>query len=341
MFNCVLQLTLNALEDGGLNDLYPFLAGFVQQWQLPKRFGRFQDLTQVFDVSRRRGNRHGGSFRAQVSEGLSLYPLLTFWVESMLIPRGVAVPACRALASFANVADCCQVAMRGECDHDRMRSSVHAFLAAFQAAFGLDEMIPKFHWMLHYAREMRLHGFLLSCFTHERKHKTVHRYATPTLQTRDYERVVIREVVTHHIRMLDNEDALDCQVGLVRPRLPSKRLRRILHELLGAGGHEVLVSNECRFCHFECCSIGDMVFVRNGAGILFLGEVWLHLQRHDQLLSIVSCYREVRRDAATRSAEWASTGNQQLVFAVDIVTVATWLRLPGDLIRTLMPADLL
>ena len=337
VFNTVLQLLLNSLEGDGLSDLYPMLAGFVQQWNLPMRIGE-RNLGGVFETNRRKGNRDAGAFRAQASEGLSLYPLLTFWVESMLLPRGVATPACQAFVAFANVADCCKAALREENHHVEMRLSIHAFLAAFQTAFSMDDMSPKFHWMLHYARELRHHGFLLSCFVHERKHKTIRRYATPTLHTPDYERTVIREVVSHTIRVLEADDALDCQIGLVAPRAPPKRLRRTLFEMFGP---EVLVASECRFSAFETCRVKDFVFIRAPAGGMFVGEVWVHVQYDDQLLTIVSSYRQLLRGPTTRSAQWQATGAQEIVSSMDILAAATWLRLDAVTVRTLLPRELL
>ena len=256
----------------------------------------------------------------------------------MLLPRGVAVQACQAFVAFANVADCCKTALRGDTHHVHLRQHVHTFLEAFQRAFTIQEMTPKFHWLLHYARELRQHGFLLSCFVHERKHKTVRRYATPTMNTRDYERTVVREVVTHSIRMLEADDALDCQVGLVNPRPSPKRLRRTLHELFGP---EVLISSECRFNAFETCLVKDVVFIREAAGDMFVGEVCLHVQHHDQLLTIVTSYRQLSLDRATRSAQWKLTGDQQIVQSIDVLAVATWLRIDDATIRTLVPFDLL
>ena len=81
VFNILLQVTLDALEEAGLADSYRFLEFYVAQWNLPRRIGEKQ-LAQAFDATRRKGNRDGGSFRAQASEGLSLYALLFFGLRA-------------------------------------------------------------------------------------------------------------------------------------------------------------------------------------------------------------------------------------------------------------------
>ena len=341
VFNILLHNILDALEQEGLRDLYPFLSGFVAQWTLPRRICA-SDLARTFDPARRKGNRDGGAFRCQASEGLSLYPLLCFWIQSMVLPEDIATLACRAFVCFCHLADCCMAAMRGVCADTVMRPDVHAFLAQFDAAFGSDIMSQKFHWLVHYARELNHHGFLLSCFVHERNHKTVRRYATPMLNTRDFERTLIREVVSHGIRVLEDEDALDSSVGLVRPRRPGKRLRRTLHELLcHAESQELLVASECRFNAYDTCHVRDVVFIREDSGGFFLGEVFLHVQSGGLLLTGVSSYKRIALDRATRTAQWEATGEQQLVSSIDILSVAVWLSLSPGNVRTLVPTDLM
>ena len=81
----------------------------------------------------------------------------------------LAAAACTAYLRFADLAErVCSIARAGV-KPDLLRWAVHAFLAAFVAAFGEDALIPKSHWLLHYGRELARHGTLLACFVHERK----------------------------------------------------------------------------------------------------------------------------------------------------------------------------
>ena len=75
------------------------------------------------------------------------------------------------------------------------------------------------------------------------------------------------------------------------------------------------------------------------AGI-FLGEIWMHMQRGGRLFSIVSCYRRIAQDRSTRSAQWQTTDAQAVVDSTDIIATATWLRLPDATLRTLVPTEL-
>ena len=74
---------------------------------------------------------------------------------------------------------------------------------------------------------------------------------------------------------------------------------------------------------------------------VILGDVWLHLQKHDELLIVIACYQHVITDRATRSAQWRSTGEHLFGATVDVLDVATWLELSAGLVRTLMPRALL
>lgn len=45
----------------------------------------------------------------------------------------------------------------------------------FQAIYGTDSYVPKHHFSVHLPSLMELHGMLISCFVHERRHKITKR----------------------------------------------------------------------------------------------------------------------------------------------------------------------
>ena len=150
------------------------------------------------------------------------------------------------------------------------------------------------------------------------------------------------EVTAHSVGTLQNKDDLSFGIGLVNPRKPGKRLCRTLAELLPvADDNDFLVADECRFSIHEVCCVRDVVFVRDSAGGFFAGEVSVHIHVSNMLLTIMSRWELSRRHAGTRSAEWRTApAIPTIIDSTDIITAATWMRLPGGLVRTLLPSDL-
>ena len=96
VFNLVFNLLLCTLEDRGKKQLYPLLEEYVSHWNWPRRLGP-NPCGTIFDSSRREGNRKACKFRCEASEGLSVYPVLAYWVSAvvkMLIAGGSALVGC-------------------------------------------------------------------------------------------------------------------------------------------------------------------------------------------------------------------------------------------------------
>ena len=182
VFNVLMCLLLCALEDGGIKDVYSVLHEETSHWRWPWRL-RNAKLNVIFEPKRRAGDKENCNFRAQASEGLSIYRVLRCWLILIVLPRNIASAACHAFVAFAALVDCFSAIARGGVSPERLRDAVHAFLARFVAAFGESALTPKFHWLLHYARELWQHSTLLACWVHERKHKTIRRYATNVHKT--------------------------------------------------------------------------------------------------------------------------------------------------------------
>eukprot|EP00973_Karenia_brevis_P030951 4269391-Karenia_brevis.AAC.1 len=85
VFNLVFNLLLCTLEDGGMRGLYPMLQEYVSHWTWPARVAnKAQNLGKIFDPLRRDGNRKACKFRCEASEGLSVYPVLAYWVSAVV-----------------------------------------------------------------------------------------------------------------------------------------------------------------------------------------------------------------------------------------------------------------
>ena len=327
VFNDLLWLLLRAATD--LRHLYNMLEAFVLQWVWPKRI-QTSGLHKVFDPRRREGNNTSEAFRCQASDGLCLVPVLACWVSFQLLPLGCCPQACRAFLAFADVIECITSVARGGVTDVLLLTAIERFLALFTAAFGEEQLGPKFHWLLHFPDEFRRHGCMISCFVHERKHKVLRRYANDVTNMRTVEHSIIGELTCHHLSQLRAPDVFNFNVGLVHGRPASARLRATIAGFLGRDLRgDLRVAAEARFDDFETCQKNDVVLVKKDAKLI-AGAVWLHFELNGQTLSIVSEWTLRAVDAHNRAAEWLEQENPELHEITDITTTLVWTRLPPD-----------
>ena len=69
----------------------------------------------------------------------------------------------------------------------------------------------KFHWLVHVPAHLANLGCLPSCFTHERKHKTVKRFLQALCNTSSYERTGLQEVVAQDLFDLKKDGVFSSQ----------------------------------------------------------------------------------------------------------------------------------
>ena len=345
VFNKILYLLLTMLESENINRVYEWLYDYLKDWRWPARV-HGKGIEKIFDLKRKAGNINAKNFRCQASEGLTVYPVLAYWLTTFIMPLADLTDnlraSCDAFLAFSDVVDCFTAIARGIVSPDLLRKAIHSFLEKFIAAWGWGEFTPKMHWLLHYPKELERHETLLSCFVHERKHKVVRRYGTPVSNTKNFERTVLEEITCHHLCSLSSEDTLNFRHGLVNERQPDRETMTALLALLDVGMRDIeAIATESRFNDYETCSRSDIVFTKRQDGGLAAGEIWLHMRVQGANISIISNWVRTHLDGNSRSAEWRMTQDLQIIATSDIVATAIWLPLGSGLARTIVPSDLL
>ena len=112
-----------------------------------------------------------GDFKSSASEAFSLYPVLTEFVAQIADHR--LKMASNSFKGIALVLDNLRLASAGKITGDDLHASILTHLQAFKAAYREDRMVPKAHYAMHLAEQLKAHGILLTCFVHERRHKEV------------------------------------------------------------------------------------------------------------------------------------------------------------------------
>ena len=181
----------------------------------------------------------------------------------------------------------------------------------------------------------------LSCFVHERKHKTTKRYATNMLNTTCYDRSLLSECLCDHIAKLKDPDCFNFKIGPIKAKRASCKERKFLETQLLNGEAslpgEIMVSTSAQYSPFASCRKRDVVLVKT-EGIFFeAGEIWMHASVKGEAVSLISVWSLIEMDHENLSATWRYCDNPRLVPTIDILDATVWTRLSDTVVRTLLP----
>lgn len=175
-------------------------------------------------------------------------------------------------------------------------------------------MTPKFHWLVHFPEHLRNHGFLVSCFVHERFHKIAKRYGTDIQNTSHYERSLLKQVICHVLFELRQDNVVDVCVDLIKPYSATKAAISFLSKTLRLE----LSKENCQMSRvarvgFGTAAKGDVVLLAAEDGGIEAAEVWFHAKYNGNCVSLVSIWTFVAYDKANELVTWTKTENPELV----------------------------
>ena len=328
------------------NQFYGVVRGYLRSWHWPSRL-KATSLHELFADSQRQKNADADHFKCSASEGLSLYSVLRHFVEVVIIPTGECRGQCTAYVCLCAVIDCLVGSARGLVSPRNLEKAVEKFLDAFDAAWGMDFSTPKFHWMLHFGDHLRLLGYLVSCWSLERKHKIPKRYGTDIRNTTTYDSSLIHEVSCDHLSKLDNPDTFKfLKVGLINPRPATKKLLEFVRVALALSVEQwnaiaVRMSSQCRVSKHNVCSVKDVVLVDtnssgDGSTTIAAGEVWACLEIEGEVVFILTIWTLIAKIHG--AATWRVALNPEMFPASSVLESLVWAKhAPGE-VKTLLPA---
>ena len=220
-----------------------------------------------------------GDFKCSASQGLNMYPLLRLFLLS-LATRGIPGALATAISSCLNlfiVLDLLLKGNRGEqVPPDDLEAAILKHCRGFIDAYGTEAIVPKFHYSLH------LPGFarkkpLISCFTHERKHRQIKQLANEIHNPGDwFEKSVFRDVWGEVILQMQ-ADSFSLQPHLLSPKKATVSLQGMLNANFGDRAVGATVSFQAVFRPGQSCERGDLVQLSSGDVV----QVWLHCRLED------------------------------------------------------------
>ena len=275
------QMLLQAFKrDTGLT--LGHIHDYLQTWRFPRQFASPKSVLSQ------------GHFSATASESLSSVPVLAKFFRDVVLPTG----ACRLeVQSFLCMTHTIEllhnVTREGAVTPDEIQCATVRHLTAKQAAYGSQGWVFKDHQALHLAGMMQMHGVLLSCFMHERKHRTVKRFMKDWFNLASYEKGVLEELTLQH--MHDMSDVWR-GVGLMDITLAKKNVVEVIRQLQ-PNVREVRSALGYRDRHGTQCWRGDFILYGEEK---HAGQLWHLLCLDGAPMAVVTQweYRESRTGGA-------------------------------------------
>ena len=323
-------------------DVYSVFCEFVSRWTWPARAAG-DHLADIFTHARAEKHRAAKHIKCQASDLLSLIGVLAHFTKTVLMAAARdnedCVNACSAFLALVEVCELIAATVRYEVKPARLLGKVHRTLELFVAAFGLEWLTPKLHWMLHYAETLAKNGRLFNCFCLERKHKVPKSYADDYKNiTRSSSKNILSEVVCHHLVKLKTPGVFDFTVGLVGGRPCPRRARQGILKFLGTefADDDIDVAHVSRINAYEVCHKGDVVLLKDG-DVVKAGKIAQHFVLAGVPFSLVHPWTLVRRVANTEMIIWRTTADAELWETTDILAAVEHTAFPDGTVGILMP----
>ena len=179
------------------------------------------DFFQEFEWPMDQGGRQGtgkavfekackdGSFNCSASECLGSFMVLQLFLTLQVLP--VAPNHVRnCILSFWALCSVLRMLLTLSTNRvtgDDLHEAILRHLKLCQLAYGVSGWRPKHHMTLHLGGMLTRFGYLVSCWTHERKHRETKRYANFLNNTRGFDRSVTRDILWSQYSALGDESS--------------------------------------------------------------------------------------------------------------------------------------
>lgn len=270
-------------------------------------------LHRVFDSYRSQDSSDNDKIRCNASELLGLYALLRHFVETVVGDRPEVAAQRASFDAICEAVDLVLLAKRRVCEPAQVADTLQACLRRHMqlhiAAYGVDLIKPKHHWMMDVPQQFRRDKCVLDAFVIERMHLGVKAVADHVDNTARFERSVLSGVVNAAFKDDQGQHhAYHLRGKVVRwPDMPDV----LAADHLTALGMQV--------------GVGDVVFRGDDAG-----EVVVCLSQGGLLMVLV---QTLRFDAVVsrHSNRWLQGGHQAVWLAAHIEQSVAWYdRLDGS-----------
>ena len=304
IFQTEVNLLLPILKDYGLT--HERLSQFFSAFSAPKeQAANLKAAILSFEKSKNK------EWKPSASEVLCTYPLMRLAVLDCQIENAEHKVAGTSFLLLCMILDLLSLIGKDLfVDHQKLAQSILRHLQAFKNAYGEDHLVPKFHYSMHLPRLLHVHGLLISCWVHERKHKCLKRWADQMHNSgKWYEASVLQETTHSCINSLKDFQPSACR--LVRPKpAASVKLKSPDLAFLRSMPH-TLVATSANVFGLTCHS-GDVVLLTSPGEGDAVAELHIFAVMADgQMLALCSFWEGLgkNRFKAGNLARWIDLSN--------------------------------
>ena len=342
IFNTVMFLLLRDLAKAGVTDIYTQLETYLSTWNWPGNHAMY-GVANIFSKKRQDSNNRAKTFKAAASECLTIYSVVCFFLMAVVTARGICKYACQAYIALCNMIDILVSSPLGTSTPDELRGCIRGFLQSCLDAGWEGYMQPKFHWLLHLPKHWERWKCLLTCWSLERKHRMVKRYAQGITNKKIYEKSVLGEVLSHTLTRLASIGPFFpgvCSLaGNTRPVF--KAMVALLSDCFGIPITQEMANTSitANLVPAGSCNRKDVVLIKPNVagGKADCGEVLFHADIMGEVVSMVSLWQLLAYDITKGSAEWQMQNNPTLVPTDAVICPVIHTVIRGSVARTLIP----
>ena len=244
-------MCMQVLHRHRLPSTYAECGEYVNTFTTPKSA---PDVSKLFSESANRNNVKKGSFSCTASEFLTLAPILCRYFTNVVAARDQCMDVVRSFQAVLWVIVLLQAIKSCDVNPELLAFAICEHFRLFLLAYGEDNVRPKHHYAIHLPDMLRRFGFLLSTFTHERKHKVIKRYTRDRSNLTQWDIGSIEEITCHQMWEL--------RQPFFMSDVESKPVGRVLlslRELFPMVPDDAMSLHNKVKCNGGCFSMGDVV----------------------------------------------------------------------------------
>lgn len=275
IYNLEVGCLLKAMRPMRYYDVDKFFAQFTWPWHAK---------SQGKTVFRKRGDDAEGKKKptplsCSASEGIGSFMLLLYFLQV----NGVSSYCKLAVESYSRL--CTVISLLVSINRgfvvgmNDLAVAVVQYLEAHKRSYGNMFWIPKMHYLLHIPFMFLRHCILVSCFTHERKHKEIKRYVQQRLNSSStFEKNILTDMLHYQMMMLQEPTTYgDCVAKLVKPKRAQRSLQLYVLAAFNLDPSTQVQTSLLARCPRFVCHVRDVVQVRLPTGSA-VGRVAFHVE---------------------------------------------------------------
>lgn len=265
----VFQVHVNLLlaNLGSIGQHHGSVVAFLKSFTAPKeQASNFKGAVATFEKAKTKD-----SWKPAASEVLCIYPLLRLFVMASPLVDRYKIP----FLVLLSILDMLSAHNRGQAiDATALLHLIRRHVALFKDTYGSENITPKFHYSIHLPGLLQRHGLLISCWCHERKHKSLKMFANNISNAGAwYEGSILRETTHSCLNAIANFQPKS--IRLLSHRGLSRSLQQSIAQAFGTA--------EGIMCSKSCTIFGMDVHQSDCCVALFeqqprVGQVHLHVE---------------------------------------------------------------